>query len=97
MIIVLLNLIIIQPGQASKYKVCTIDYDCGAAGYWTCQNVTDHFDTVCVHKNVFPMHLNEFVGCFLITVTEIIANAGGTAGGGIIIPLIMIFYGFETS
>ena len=87
----------IQPGKAAKYTVCTSDADCGAAGYWFCQNVTDHTETMCVHKDVFPMHLNEFIGCFLITLTEIVANAGGTAGGGIIIPLIMIFFGFETS
>lgn len=42
------------------------------------------------------MTKSEMVGCVLITLTEIIANAGGTAGGGIIIPIIMIFFGFET-
>jgi uncharacterized membrane protein YfcA len=42
------------------------------------------------------MNILEFIGCFLIIVLAFISNAAGTAGGGVVIPLIMMFFGWNT-
>ena len=42
------------------------------------------------------MNVIEFIGCFLIIILDFIANAAGTAGGGVVIPLIMMFFGWDT-
>jgi hypothetical protein len=92
-----LALLLTNSVSGFKYTTCNSASDCGKEGYWKCISVTEHPSSkVCEHKGVFPMYLNEFIGCFLIILTEIIANAGGTGGGGIIIPIIMIFFGFDT-
>ena len=54
------------------------------------------YDGICEHKPLFPMNILEFVGCFLIIVMAFISNAAGTAGGGVVIPLIMMFFGWDT-
>ena len=42
------------------------------------------------------MNIIEFIGCFLIIIMAFISNAAGTAGGGVVIPLIMMFFGWGT-
>lgn len=54
------------------------------------------FDGVCEHKALFPMNVVEFIGCFMIIILDFIANAAGTAGGGVVIPLVMMFFGWGT-
>lgn len=39
----------------------------------------------------------EITGIFLISVMNMLANAGGIGGGGIMIPFIMIFLGLPIS
>ncbi|TNV79608.1 hypothetical protein FGO68_gene15395 [Halteria grandinella] len=70
----------------SMFKYCDTD-QAPLGGEW---------QGVCEHKRLFPMLLVEFIGCFLIIILAIISNAAGTAGGGVVIPLVMIFFGWDT-
>jgi uncharacterized membrane protein YfcA len=38
----------------------------------------------------------EIIGLFLFMVVKSMSNIGGIGGGGITLPIIMIFFGFET-
>ncbi len=51
---------------------------------------------VCVHKDQFPMHLSEFIFIFFITAVMTLTNIAGSAGGGIIIPIAIGLYKFDT-
>lgn len=59
-----------------------------------CDN-DDSLTGVCVHKNVFPMDGFEFCGCILTFIVLFIANCGGVGGGGALIPVVLVFYGFD--
>jgi len=43
------------------------------------------------------MSMNEFLFYFLILVIQILSQAGGSAGGGIIIPIALILFHFDTN
>ena len=51
---------------------------------------------VCEHKKVFPIEALEFVGVIILSVVIAIANAGGCGGGGLVTPINIIFFQFET-
>ncbi len=51
---------------------------------------------VCVHKDQFPMHLSEFILTFFIIAVITLTNIAGSGGGGIIIPIAIGLYKFET-
>ena len=38
----------------------------------------------------------EFVGCFFCILIVLIANAGGLGGGGVVIPVGIAFFRFDT-
>lgn len=38
----------------------------------------------------------EFIGCFFCILIVMIANAGGLGGGGVVIPVAMAFFQFDT-
>lgn len=42
------------------------------------------------------MNKLEYIGTFFVILLMILSTAGGTAGGGVLIPLAMAFYGFDT-
>lgn len=42
------------------------------------------------------MMLIEFIGSFILILMAFIGHVGGTAGGGVVIPVLMIFYGLDT-
>ena len=47
------------------------------------------------HKDLFPLDNNDYVGTFLIGIGLMIAASGGVGGGGILVPLLIIVYGFH--
>jgi hypothetical protein len=51
---------------------------------------------VCRHKDIFPIYPREFIGVVLLPVLLGMANVGGIGGGGLIIPFLMTFWGFDT-
>ena len=56
----------------------------------------DHDDGVCLHKEMFPMHTSEFYGSFLIVLLLAFTNTGGLGGGGIMIPVMIGIFRFDT-
>jgi hypothetical protein len=67
---------------------CEISLDC--VENW--ENCEEGF---CLHKSIYPLNSVEIVGCFMIILFLMYSNTGGLGGGGIIIPLVMIFFGFN--
>lgn len=52
-------------------------------------------ESVCVHKPILPLLPSEIVGFFVTIAALLFANCGGLGGGGIMIPVLMVFYGFD--
>ena len=67
---------------------CDYDYD----DYLIC----DEESKTCEHKALFPMEPQEAVGTFVLTLLMALAVMSGIGGGGIIVPLLMIFYHLDT-
>lgn len=51
---------------------------------------------VCVHKGIFPMYASEFYVFFSIIAILVLTNTGGLGGGGILIPIMMGIFHFDT-
>ena len=47
------------------------------------------------HKDLFPMDASDFWGTFLVVAGLLVAAAGGIGGGGILVPLLILIYGFS--
>jgi uncharacterized membrane protein YfcA len=47
------------------------------------------------HKPIFPLDQSDYVGTFLIIIGLMIAASGGIGGGGIIVPLLILVFGFS--
>lgn len=70
---------------------------CGEAGYWKCtnNNITGA-PYICVHKHYFsPLYGEEVGGMISVFLLILFANMSGVAGGGLIIPLIILFNNFD--
>ena len=46
------------------------------------------------HKPLFPLDSNDYFGTFLVIIGLMIAASGGIGGGGIIVPLLILVFGF---
>lgn len=49
-----------------------------------------------MHKDLFPMEIREFVGIIILPVLMTLSTVAGVGGGGVVVPLIMVFYEFST-
>jgi uncharacterized membrane protein YfcA len=49
-----------------------------------------------VHKELTPVTGDEIIGGFLVVFLIITSSMGGLGGGGSLIPVIMLLYGFST-
>jgi hypothetical protein len=47
------------------------------------------------HKDLHPMDWSDWVGTLLVGIGLMIAASGGVGGGGIIVPLLILVYGFH--
>jgi len=76
---------------AFRGKSCTIDAQCGTSGFLVCGE-----SLICIHKNIIPMKPLEITGTIVLTVLMALAVMSGIGGGGIIVPLLMVFYELST-
>ena len=51
---------------------------------------------VCNHKPLFKLQPIEIVGTVVLTILMALAVMSGIGGGGIIVPLLMVFYKLQT-
>ena len=49
-----------------------------------------------MHKSIFPIYPIEFLGLVCLPILIGFANVGGIGGGGLTIPLLITFWGFNT-
>jgi hypothetical protein len=54
-----------------------------------------HVQDIKMHKNLFPMDTSDIIGTLLVGIGLMIAASGGIGGGGILVPLLIIVYGFH--
>jgi Sulfite exporter TauE/SafE len=52
-------------------------------------------ETVAAHKDLFPLDQSDYLGTALVGIGLMIAASGGVGGGGILVPLLIIVYGFH--
>jgi uncharacterized membrane protein YfcA len=72
--------------------------DCGFHEFLKCSNITvdGNSTTICEHKDIFPMKGIEIGGTIILMILMSLAVMSGIGGGGIIVPLLMIFYSLNT-
>lgn len=46
----------------------------------------------CVHKGAFPMNVLEYWGYIFVLLWLWLSNMGGIGGGGVVVPISMIFF-----
>jgi len=73
---------------------CKINSDCVSEWEW-CDSMPDGSHE-CEHKDLFPMYSLEFIGCFFCIFILMVANSGGLGGGGVVIPISLAFFKFDT-
>jgi hypothetical protein len=47
------------------------------------------------HKDLFPLNTQDYVGTILVSLGSMIAASGGIGGGGILVPILILVYGFH--
>ena len=70
---------------------CTTDSQCSSDGLLICSATFR-----CRHKYVFPLTQTEGWGTVVLTILMALAVMSGIGGGGIIVPLLIVFYKLET-
>ena len=73
--------------NASTEITCHSDNDCGSLN--SCEG------SKCVHKNLIPLALIEYIGTFIMLFVSCIANAGGIGGSSITISLMLLLFRFD--
>ena len=46
-------------------------------------------------KSVFPLEMIEYFGAFVLGILIALSNAGGVGGGGVVVPICIVFFGFS--
>mgnify|MGYP006105654035 CR=1 FL=1 len=73
-------------------ETCKSDTDCLGNGWEYCDETKK-----CVHKKIWPMKQQEFWGMIMVFAVLWVANMGGIGGGGMLVPVCMIFFRFNSS
>lgn len=73
---------------AKVVQGCTSSDECG--------HLKMCVDSVCEHKEFWPLSIWEIVGGFLLFIISAMANAAGITGCSMIIPILIIVGGFTT-
>ena len=76
-------------------EACTVQMDCFDE-FEFCQRFTDEADGVCSHKELTPVMTIEVHGYLMTFLVLLTSNMGGLGGGGAVIPICMVFFGFDT-
>ena len=77
---------------------CSTDTNC-FDDFEICTGVATDLEAgvgVCEHKDVWPFNTLEWFGNIMTLIVLLTSNFGGLGGGGALIPVAMIFYGFDT-
>mmetsp|Transcript_39303 Transcript_39303/g.29023 ORF Transcript_39303/g.29023 Transcript_39303/m.29023 type:complete len:169 (-) Transcript_39303:1211-1717(-) len=69
---------------------CRTDFDCPNYPEDTC------WESLCDHKRVFPILPMEFAGIYVVGIVIALSCMAGIGGGGIVVPLCMVFFSLET-
>lgn len=51
---------------------------------------------LCVHKELFPLFGLEYAGLVCSFFLMVLSNAAGIGGGGLLIPLTIVFFGWDS-
>ena len=76
-------------------KQCQVDSDCMEGGFEICLIEDGQDAGVCQHKKLFPLLEWELQGMFAVFVFLWFANVGGVSGGGIVVPICIMFFKFD--
>jgi uncharacterized membrane protein YfcA len=52
-------------------------------------------DAICKHKSFFPLTSTEIIGALFIIIGSALSNAGGIGGGGLLMPILVLFLNFN--
>lgn len=73
-------------------ETCNADFDCSKDGWRFCDQTTKQ----CVHKTLYPLKPVEIGGTLVLALMIALAVISGIGGGGIVVPLLMMFYHMST-
>ena len=89
--ILLFSQVILATDFARLGKECANTTECySEPAFESCSD-----ESKCMHKSILPLLPNEIAGFFVTVAALLFANAGGLGGGGIMIPVLMVFFGFD--
>lgn len=63
--------------------------------FYLCVDSDEHSTKICEHKPLWPLKPMEWIGSILFGLIMLLSNVAGIGGGGIAIPMIQIFFGWE--
>lgn len=61
----------------------------------TIRRLQDVQEPVVQHKSLFPIDNNDILGSLFVALGLMISASGGIGGGGILVPLLIIVFGFK--
>jgi uncharacterized membrane protein YfcA len=73
---------------------CSTDSDCQLDGWEYCK-IDGETQGYCEHKDLFPMKERELWGMIVVFGCLWLANMGGVGGGGMVVPIAMLFFKFD--
>lgn len=59
-----------------------------------CSRLSVCISEECEHKDLFPMSITEYLGVILVILLAGLSNAGGIGGGAIMMPILILLFGF---
>mmetsp|Transcript_31237 Transcript_31237/g.38596 ORF Transcript_31237/g.38596 Transcript_31237/m.38596 type:complete len:213 (-) Transcript_31237:1021-1659(-) len=74
---------------------CTSSIECYAE-FEFCEISDAELSGVCEHKSLTPVNTLEIFGYIVTFIILLTSNMGGLGGGGAVIPICMVFFGFDT-
>ena len=83
----LLLLLLLSAFSEANSVACNSDSNCSDMNH--CQSGK------CVHKDLFPMEMLEYIGSILMMLISIVSNAGGIGGSSIIISILLLLFNFN--
>jgi hypothetical protein len=86
-----LNTSSVSSVSSSGTQTCTVNEDCDSYPYQVCGA-----GNICVHKKLFPMYGMEIAGIIILALVMALCTVAGIGGGGVVIPLCMVFFSFQT-
>ena len=87
--LVLVSLLASAQAASTVLEVCEVDADCSSS-------FSNCIEKVCTHKFIFPVYDIEIVGLVIFILIKALSTVAGIGGGGIVIPLVIYFFGFST-